>query len=101
MIYFIIVIIKSNVYTRCYMALNRGTKCKFPCPVCLVPGDEMCKGGMSTQRTTKTMEKVYKEAMEKDTAEERENHLKNKGLRGVEVCRMLTFLNYIYLHYAS
>jgi len=68
------------------MALTRGTKSNFPCPVCLVPREEMCKGVMYALRTTETMEGVYNEAKGMDTVGEAENLLKSFGLRGIEVC---------------
>lgn len=72
------------------MALIRGVNSKFPCPVCLVPKEEICKGVVSDLRTTETMEMVYNEAKEMDTAGERENLLKSFSLRDVEVSEILT-----------
>jgi hypothetical protein len=71
------------------MALTRGTNSDFPCPVCLVPKEEMCKGVVYALRTTETMKEVYNEAMEVETAKEKEEILKSAGLRGVEVCGLL------------
>lgn len=74
------------------MALIRGAQSGFPCPVCLVPKDEMCKGRVYPCRTTKTMREVYNDAMEQETVKKQEDHLKSAGLRGIEVGRMLTCL---------
>lgn len=82
----------SNIYARCFMALIRGTNSKFPCPVCLVPGDELCKGRVYALRTTETMEKVYDEACQMSTASERNNHLKGYGLRYAQVCSIMLWL---------
>ena len=80
------------------MALNRGTNCKFPCTVCLVPKPEMSKGIVCALRTTETMKKVYNTAREADTADESEKYLQSFGLRDIEVCGLLTWLS-AYLHY--
>lgn len=72
------------------MALTRGANSKFPCPVCLVPKEEMCKGIGYPLCTTKTMQEVYNTAKEAGTAEASENLLKGVGLCGVEVCKLQT-----------
>lgn len=74
------------------MALIRGTQSKYPCPVCLVPKDEMCKGTLYPHRTTESMMKVYNEAMKENTVEKQEKSLKKSGLRGIEVGKILTCL---------
>ena len=58
----------------------------------------MSKGLVYALRTTKTMKEVYNRAKEKDTAEECEKLLKTVGLRGIEVCELLTWLG-AYLHH--
>lgn len=72
------------------MALTRGTKSKFPCPVCLVPREGMCEGALGTLRTTETMKKIYHQAdgMESTSQEEL---LMQHGLRYVEVCWILFY----------
>ena len=67
------------------MALVRGTNSKFPCPICLVPKEEMSKGSVGALRTTDSMEQVYYEADGMDLAS-REKFLKSYGLRHVQVC---------------
>ena len=71
------------------MALVRGTRSKFPCPVCLVPAEGMCTGTLGTLRTTESMKQVYHEAEEMETTE-REDLLKSYGLRYVVVCQVLS-----------
>jgi hypothetical protein len=71
------------------MALVRGTNSNFPCPVCLVPREGMCKGVVHDPRTTETMSQVYHEAEEMSSAEAKEVLLKGYGLRGIEVCGVL------------
>ena len=65
------------------MALTRGATSNFPFPVCLVPKPEMWKGAVYDLRTNETMKGIYNQAMEANTADEREKILQNVGLRGV------------------
>ncbi|KAG2028896.1 hypothetical protein BDR03DRAFT_1057700 [Suillus americanus] len=39
--YPLILILSADYKEQCVMSLIRGTKCKFPCPVCLVPREEL------------------------------------------------------------
>lgn len=73
------------------MALTRGVKAKFPCPVCLVPGEELHNGTVHESRTSEKMQEVYKVAKGMRTAEERKEHLKGYGLRGIEVWKIPPF----------
>lgn len=72
---------------RCMITLIRGLNSKFPCPVCLVPGDELTN--LSTNfplRTTSEMRQIYESSLDPDlSAAQREEILKSYGLRGVEV----------------
>ena len=70
------------------MALTRGASSNFPCPVCLVPKEEMHKGKVYPLRTTKTMKEVYHKAMGMALADMKEELLKSVGLRGIEVRRI-------------
>ena len=72
------------------MALVRGTKSLFPCPVCLVPAEGMSSGTSGTPRTTENMKKVYHEASGMEPAP-REELLKSYSLRYVEVCWVLFY----------
>ena len=72
------------------MALIRGSNSDFPCPICLVSKEKMCKGRVYAVRTTKTMKEVYKKASKLKTVKDRETHLKKYGLRGIKVCLILT-----------
>ena len=67
------------------MALNRGVRSKFPCPVCLVPCDELHNGTVHECRTSESMQNVYRVAEEMRTADERKEHLKAYGIRPVKV----------------
>ena len=70
------------------MALTRGAKSKFPCPVCLVPAEGMCQGTLGTPCTTESMKQVYCEAKGMETKEQ-EELLKSHGLQDVKVCWVL------------
>ena len=78
------------------MALIRGRRGGFPCPICLVPRDEMCTGVVGDLCTTKSMEELYKIASEMDTAEEREALLKGYSARYIKVCKVCINQCYIY-----
>jgi Plavaka transposase len=70
---------------RCTIALIRGINSKFPCPICLVPGDQLTNlTDKFTLRTTESMKNVYDEAQLLN-ATEREKLLKEYGLRNVKV----------------
>jgi hypothetical protein len=71
------------------MALTRGSNSNYPCPVCLVKKEKMCKGRVYAARTTQSMKKVYKKASKLKKAKEREKCLKEYGLRGIKVCSIL------------
>lgn len=88
----ICIAIQSDIYVRCIMALVRGANSNFPCPVCLVPKEELCKGAEYPHRTTETMSQVYYTADGADSAKAKEDLLKSYGLRGVEVCAVLLWV---------
>lgn len=81
----ILFVLIVSFYTRCFMALIRGVKSDFPCPICLVPGDQMSDGSTHDLRTTRSMQKVYDEAMKLPTKTRQHEHLQKYGLRRVEV----------------
>lgn len=67
------------------MALIRGGGSDFPCPICLVPGDQMSDGLTHKLQTTRRMQQVYNEAMALPTKTQQNEHLQKYGLRGVKV----------------
>lgn len=70
------------------MALIRGEKGLYPCPICLVPRDQQSDLSRSyTLRTAAHTQEFY-EAGLKLRATEREELLKSKGLRNVAVCEI-------------
>ncbi|KAG2135968.1 hypothetical protein DEU56DRAFT_913061 [Suillus clintonianus] len=71
-------------YRRCAMALIRGVKGKFPCPVCLVPQDEQLVNRVFALRTSRNSQQVLCTARGRRTAQEKEEDLKAYSLRNVE-----------------
>jgi hypothetical protein len=70
------------------MALIRGEKGLYPCPICLVPRDQQSNLlRFHTLRTAVHTQRTY-EAGLKLTATEREELLKSQGLRNVAVCKI-------------
>ncbi|KAF8971925.1 hypothetical protein BDZ97DRAFT_1901552 [Flammula alnicola] len=84
----IILILSADYEEQCFMALIRGIGSLFPCPVCLVPQDELSDLLKEFEpRTTTSMKKVYEEAQELGRlkrADAKEAKLKSHGLRDVE-----------------
>lgn len=72
------------------MALIRGLQGLYPCPICFVPWNE--QSDLSTEhplRTGTESQRIVAEAREQRTATEREEHLKDHGLRDINVCEFL------------
>jgi hypothetical protein len=67
------------------MALIRGEKGLFPCPICLVPRDEQSDlSKLHPLRTAEQTRSAYETGLEL-TAADCDELLKSKGLRNVEV----------------
>lgn len=74
------------VLDRCVMALIRGVKCKYPCPICLVPGNKLSdRSAVFPLRSSKESEEVV-DCTTAMTAQAREDILKEFGLRPIKVC---------------
>ena len=70
------------------MALIRGEKGLYPCPICLVPRNQQSDLSRShTLRIAAHTQETY-EAGLKLTATEREELLKSESLRNVAVCEI-------------
>ncbi|KAG1731406.1 hypothetical protein EDB19DRAFT_2008263 [Suillus lakei] len=83
--YPLILILSADYEEQCVMALIRGTKCKCPCPVCLVPREEL--GNVLTSyplRTSASMQATIAEARSFSRQEDKEKLLKSRGLRDVD-----------------
>jgi len=84
-----------NFLFRCFMALTRGVKALYPCPVCLVPREELSNVSQSFPlRTTSRMREIWEEGQRLNLGE-REAHLKQFGLRDVQVLLAQFFLMYL------
>jgi hypothetical protein len=74
------------ILIRCIMSLIRGVKSLWPCPICLVPRDELSDTSKTyARRTSQQSQAVVIAARKKETAEEKEVVLKEYGLRDVTV----------------
>ncbi|KAG1840639.1 hypothetical protein F4604DRAFT_1598758 [Suillus subluteus] len=80
----VILILSADYEEQCIMALIRGLKGKFPCPVCLVPQDEQSVLATHEFRTRHQSEDVLRTARLKPSEKEKEAHLKAFSLRNVE-----------------
>lgn len=68
------------------MSLTRGVRALWPCPVCLVPHDKLSDMTRCyPRRTSCDSQAILATARAKDTAEEREEALKEYGLRDILV----------------
>ncbi|KAG1838310.1 hypothetical protein F4604DRAFT_1997251 [Suillus subluteus] len=82
--FLIILILSADYEEQCVISLIRGIKCLWPCPVCLVPHDELLNILKCYPPQTSThSQEVLKAARAKATAEEKEEKLKEYGLRDV------------------
>ncbi|KAG2155790.1 uncharacterized protein EDB93DRAFT_1262085 [Suillus bovinus] len=83
--YPLILILSADYEEQCVMALIRGTKCKCPCPVCLVPREEL--GNVLTSyplRTSASVQATITEARSFSRQEDKEKLLMSQGLRDVD-----------------
>ena len=72
------------------MACNRGVKAKFPCPVCMVPKDQLSDLTQTFQhRSNEISKKLVGEAARFTTKSEKNAFLKQFGLRAVEVTHFI------------
>lgn len=68
------------------MALIRGGMGLFPCPVCLVPKDQLSEYSLKfTPRTGKDAQDVFNTAMSQKLIKDREALLQSCSLRPVQV----------------
>lgn len=73
-------------YYRVVMALIRGLMGKFPCPVCLIPREELSKGSNTYRlRSSGDAKALHAWARDSTTAEVREQVLSSESLCDVDV----------------
>ncbi|KAG1906807.1 uncharacterized protein F5891DRAFT_1238949 [Suillus fuscotomentosus] len=83
--YPIILILSADYEEQSVMALIRGLMGKFPCPICLVPHDELSKTSNIYPLCTSAGAKALRvQAQESTTLEAREQILSSKSLRDVD-----------------
>ncbi|TFK18477.1 hypothetical protein FA15DRAFT_253053 [Coprinopsis marcescibilis] len=81
----LVMILSADYEEQCVMAAIRGTNSKCPCPICLVPGDELNQLSKTYPlRTTEEMKRVYEEAQMCQTLEAKNEILMKVGLRDIE-----------------
>ncbi|KAG2060446.1 hypothetical protein BDR06DRAFT_1053585, partial [Suillus hirtellus] len=82
--FLLILILSSNFEEQSTMALTRGVRALWPCPVCLVPHDKLSDMLHCYPRcTSRDLQAILETVRERETAEEREEVLKEYGLRDV------------------
>ncbi|KAG2116966.1 hypothetical protein DEU56DRAFT_874124 [Suillus clintonianus] len=80
----LILILSADYEEQCIMALIRGLKGKFPCPVCLVPQDEQSVLHTHELRTCHQSKDVLRLARSMPSEKDKEDHLKAFSLRDVD-----------------
>ncbi|KAG1858282.1 hypothetical protein C8R48DRAFT_748763 [Suillus tomentosus] len=80
----LILILSSDFEEQSTMSLTRGVRALWPCPVCLVPHDKLSDTSHCYPcRTSRDSQAILATARAKETAEEREEILKEYGLRDI------------------
>jgi hypothetical protein len=81
------------------MALIHGLMGKFPCPICLVPREELSKiSNVHRLRTSVDAKALHARAQESTTLEVREQILSSESLRDVDVSLSSPIFFY-FIHY--
>ncbi|KAF7296941.1 hypothetical protein MIND_00925900 [Mycena indigotica] len=81
-----ILILAADYEEAAVMALIRGVRALYPCPICLVKAEDLSRLDLAAPlRSTEDSEAVYHKAASCKTVEQREDELKAVGLRNVEV----------------
>lgn len=74
------------------MALIRGLQSKFPCPICLIPKDQLSKLQVYPAQYPAQSQAIVSSARDASNAKERERILKEYSLRDVDVSYSLVFI---------
>ncbi|KAJ7075495.1 hypothetical protein B0H15DRAFT_925434 [Mycena belliarum] len=81
----LILILAADYEEACVMALIRGLQGLYPCPICFVPWNEQSDLlADHPLRTGHESQEIVEEARAMRTAAERDQHLKDNGLRDVD-----------------
>ncbi|KAG1738319.1 uncharacterized protein EDB91DRAFT_1237726 [Suillus paluster] len=94
-----VLILSADYEEQCVMSLIRGVMGKFPCPICLVPQDEL-HSLLDTWplRTCRDSVRLLRKARRKTTKAKREKKLKSQSLRDVELLDVFRALCFDCLH---
>ncbi|KAH7906115.1 hypothetical protein BJ138DRAFT_1223855 [Hygrophoropsis aurantiaca] len=80
-----ILILSADYGEQCVMALIRGLRSKFPCPVCLIPRDELSSMLVTYPlRSSAETQATIASARAQRTMEAKEDKLKSQALRDVD-----------------
>jgi hypothetical protein len=82
------------LFCRCVMTLICGMMCKFPCPVCLIPREEL--GNVLTSyplRTSMSTQATLSEARSLAQQADKEKVLMSQSLQDVDVSFLLLYLH--------
>ncbi|KAJ7629311.1 hypothetical protein B0H17DRAFT_1164314 [Mycena rosella] len=95
-----ILILACDFEEACTMALTRGTKSLYPCPICYIKKEDQADvNALPALRTTELSQRAVK-AARKLNADGREVLLKEHGLRNVDYCHSDPYhaLSFEHLH---
>ncbi|KAI6099252.1 hypothetical protein EV401DRAFT_2061862 [Pisolithus croceorrhizus] len=81
----VVLILSTDYEEQAVMALVHGIKSNFPCPMCLVPHDDISKFPAQCElHTSVEVIKVLQEAQSQETTEKREQILMQQGLCDID-----------------
>jgi hypothetical protein len=76
--------------SRCVMALIRGLQSNFPCPICLIPKDQLSKLQGYPARDPAQSQATVSSARDASNVKERERILKEYSLHNVDVSYIIS-----------
>ncbi|KAI6008643.1 hypothetical protein EDC04DRAFT_2610841 [Pisolithus marmoratus] len=81
----VVLILSADYEEQAVMALICGIKSNFPCPICLIPRDQILEFPAHCElQTSKNVLKVLQEAHLQDTTEKKEQILIQQGLCDID-----------------
>ncbi|KAH7927024.1 hypothetical protein BV22DRAFT_1153995 [Leucogyrophana mollusca] len=81
----LILILSADYEEQCVMALIRGLRSNYPCPVCLIPREELSSMTRTYPlRTSADTQALIRSVREQERAEDKETMLKSQALRDVD-----------------
>ncbi|KIK18571.1 hypothetical protein PISMIDRAFT_14280 [Pisolithus microcarpus 441] len=86
----VVFILSADYEEQAVMALIRGIKSNFPCPICLIPRNHISDFPTQCElQTSKNILKVLEDTCSQDTQEKKEQILIQQGLRDVDSAFMV------------